>query len=133
MRRFVFSLLFRPVSAVRMKEKKKELAYPNLRSQGPINAPREKLSTRIMQIILETPEGSRASRFVSPSARAFLPPGSSLVTSSLYLATPRSSSSPYLPARLHLPFSSFPTPFARDLIVCTKVRPRDRNELIRLR
>jgi len=49
-----------------------------------------------MQIILETPEGSRASHFVSPSAQAFLPPGSSLVTSSLYLATRRSSSSPYL-------------------------------------
>lgn len=85
-------------SGGRAEEEKKKMVYPNLESQRPINAPREKLSTRIMQIILETPEGSRASHFVSPSARTFLPPGSSLVTSSLYLATLRSSLPP-LPSR----------------------------------
>lgn len=85
-------------SGSRAEGEKKKMVYPNLGSQRPINAPREKLSTRIMQIILETPEGSRASHFVSPSARAFLPPGSSLVTSSLYLATLRSSLAP-LPSR----------------------------------
>jgi len=87
-----------------------------------------------MQIILETPEGSRASHFVSPSARAVLPPGSSLVTSSLYLATLRSSLSP-LPSRslvLALLLISYSL-LVRDLIVRTKVQPRDRNELIRLR
>lgn len=96
----------------RTEEEKKKTVYPNLGSQRPINAPREKLSTRIMQIILETPEGSRASHFVSPSARAFLPPGSSLVTSSLYLATLRSSLSP-LPSRslaLALPSPHFLLP-----------------------
>lgn len=99
-------------SGGRTEEEKKKMVYPNLGFQRPINAPREKLSTRIMQIILETPEGSRASHFVSPSARAFLPPWFYPCNQqSLSRNTPFFLALLYLLPRLHLPFSSFPTPF----------------------
>lgn len=121
-------------SAGRTEEEKKKMVYPNLGSQRPINAPREKLSTRIMQIILETPEGSRTSHFVSPSAPSL---SSSWFQPCNRQSLSRNTSFFFAPFTFSLactrPSPHFLLPSCEILIVRTKVRPRDRNELIRLR